>query len=304
MSWSVPPGWRELPGDAMRFAAFSVSEAHPDIVATVIPLGPESGGLIANINRWLGQIGSPEIDETKLVEILTRRTIGGAEAAYAELSGPGKEEGPMRLLGAILPHDKRVWFFKLSGPAELVTAQQANFNALLDSIKLNSASPGDENQTDANPSSVNPAAGASVGFKLPPGWTQQSEKPLRIVSFTVAQDQQSAEVIVSSLPAGSGTYEENVNRWRGQVGLPPLSAGETSPSSVIRLDDVPEARYFDLVGPDNAPDRKRLLLVWAAHGQEWWFIKMLGPESLVAAQRDAFKSFLDSFRFHPSEGNP
>src|SRR4051812_11843513 len=48
IEWTVPDGWKELPGDGLRFATIQVLPDHPEIMLTVIPLSGESGGLIAN----------------------------------------------------------------------------------------------------------------------------------------------------------------------------------------------------------------------------------------------------------------
>jgi hypothetical protein len=49
ISWTVPPGWKQLPAAQMRYAAYAVSEEHPDVVLTVVPLPPSD--LLANVNR-------------------------------------------------------------------------------------------------------------------------------------------------------------------------------------------------------------------------------------------------------------
>src|SRR5688500_3711991 len=47
ITWTVPSGWKELPAGQMRYAAFAVSQEHPEAVLTVIPLPPSP--LLANV---------------------------------------------------------------------------------------------------------------------------------------------------------------------------------------------------------------------------------------------------------------
>src|SRR5947207_1498081 len=59
----------------------------------------------------------------------------GDEASVVDLIGP-KESGGQRILGALLPHEDRVWFFKLAGPSDKVGAQKEKFEAFLRSIQF------------------------------------------------------------------------------------------------------------------------------------------------------------------------
>src|SRR5688500_3764081 len=62
--WTVPAGWKQLPGEGMRFATFQVlPDVNPQLELTVTPLGPESAALGPNVNRWRGQVGLSPISE-------------------------------------------------------------------------------------------------------------------------------------------------------------------------------------------------------------------------------------------------
>jgi len=58
-SWSVPQGWRQDPGDSIRFALLRSEEGSPPLEISVTAL-PYSGNaddyLLQNINRWRGQL--------------------------------------------------------------------------------------------------------------------------------------------------------------------------------------------------------------------------------------------------------
>ena len=120
VDWTVPAGWKELPGQQMRFASFQVSPEKPDVQLTVIPLGAEAGNLLDNVNRWEKQLGLPPTPEQDLGKIVNDLDVNGSQASAVDLTGPANANPRMQMLGAIIPHDGRVWFFKLVGPADVV----------------------------------------------------------------------------------------------------------------------------------------------------------------------------------------
>ena len=67
ISLKAPPHWQRQPPAPMRKASFVVEEADGakvDISVTSFP--GESGGLLANINRWRGQLGLDALDAEQL----------------------------------------------------------------------------------------------------------------------------------------------------------------------------------------------------------------------------------------------
>jgi len=129
ISWTVPSGWKQMPGSQMRFATFQVSDANPNAQLTVIPLGPESGSLLPNLNRWEQQLGLPPSSETEAPKKVVEVKLPDATAYTVDLAN--KQE---RMLAAIIPHADRIWFFKLVGPAANVSPQKENFDAFIKSI--------------------------------------------------------------------------------------------------------------------------------------------------------------------------
>jgi hypothetical protein len=89
ISWSVPEGWEQQPGSEMRYASFSVGSYDPPLELTVIPLGSEASSVLANVNRWRGQIGLPPIRDQELSEVTTQRDLGGVTATLVDLAGSG-----------------------------------------------------------------------------------------------------------------------------------------------------------------------------------------------------------------------
>ena len=150
-----------------------------------------------------------------------------------------------------------------------------------------------------------PAAGAPTGspalsWNAPSGWVPQPAGGMRLASFLVSgAGGASANVSVVSFPGSGGDDLANINRWRNQVKLPPISAADL-PGQVQSVDAA--AGNFvvaDLAGtgPDNRATR--ILGAWLRQPDRVWFFKMMGPSDLVGAQKAAFMAFLKSTSLTP-----
>ena len=89
------------------------------------------GGLLANVNRWVGQIGLPPVDQSLLEKYTTPITLAGEPAHLIEAYG--QEQG---LLAGALFLQKEAWFFKLQGDQVLAKKEKENFTSFLQSIAL------------------------------------------------------------------------------------------------------------------------------------------------------------------------
>jgi hypothetical protein len=294
--WIVPEGWREVPGASMRFATFLVNE-DPKVELTVVPLPGDSGGLLANVNRWEGQLGLKPSTEQELSKSVTRIEVDNHPVDVVDLMGP--EANPrLRMLGALIAHEGRTWYFKMSGPAAVIEQQKGKFDGFVKSIHFASQTEeAKEEQRTAKPqAAVENASG--ISYSVPEGWSKSLDRPMRVLTLTVGSAPQQAEMIASKFPVNSGSVLENFKRWRGQVGLPPISKPEdqqTKPVTVGGADGV----MLDLAGPQN-----RMLVAWVTRGNDWWFFKLTGPAAVIEKQQAAFEAFLKSVKFTGDSGEP
>jgi len=282
MHWSVPPGWRELPAQQMRFAAFAVNDSNPPVEMTVIPLGPESAALLPNVNRWEKQLGLPESPEAKLPEIVKHISLNGLEANVVDLTGEKQ-----RMLAAMVASGGRVWFFKLSGPVDVVSAQKSNFDAFIASLHADES---------IHPPAPTPAptqlASHLANYKMPNDWIEIADvRPPRIKAFQAG----GAEVAITQFAANNaGSFADNVTRWRGQLGLPPVEDPRTTPMKELTAGKDTPAVLLEFHNPDTAT---RMLVVMASAHGDLWFVKMTGPADAVDGQRNNFESFAKSLEF-------
>jgi len=133
----------------MRAATYSITPVAGDqgVAECIVNyFGPgQGGGVEANVERWKGQVlgadGKPAPAKTsKRVVRGVPITVVDASGTYTGMGGPmmggAKPVQGYRLLGAIVEGPGGSVFFKLTGPAKTIAAQEKNFEALLSSIQL------------------------------------------------------------------------------------------------------------------------------------------------------------------------
>jgi hypothetical protein len=120
--FQTPDSWHVLPAGQMQVAKFAVPDkdgAKAEVSVSVFP--SDTGGTLANVNRWRRQIGLGEIDEAGL-KSCTNELSAAPGAVLVNLTNDKRQ-----LLGAIVPRDGKWWFYKLLGDAPAVAAAQADF---------------------------------------------------------------------------------------------------------------------------------------------------------------------------------
>ncbi len=129
-----------------------------------------------------------------------------------------------RMLGAIVPRGERTWFFKATGPKEVVAEHRDEFNQFVKSIEFSEGSD-------------------TPAWKLPEGWSASSNSSsMRFATLNFGPADAPIELSVIPLP-GSGEDDDyvlaNVNRWRRQMGLPPTSIAQMEiPSEESRIERI------------------------------------------------------------------
>lgn len=140
-----------------------------------------------------------------------------------------------------------------------------------------------------------------VTYTAPKGWTEKPPSQMRVASFSATgKNGQAVDISVVSLAGEAGGDLSNVNRWRGQIGLPPVSE-EVLRKETRRI--TPAGRPMlmaDMVSADFPIENKfkrRLVAVIHSHGGQSWFFKMIGEDSAVAENVPALLGFLESLKF-------
>ncbi len=129
--------------------------------------------------------------------------IPGAAAADSH------DHPAQRLLAAITTHGDRTWFFKLVGPFDAVSNQADTFADFIQSFQF----PADTTQP--------------LQWKLPEGWRQlPPANAMRYATLQIGAGPNPLEVSVFAFGGEAGGMLSNINRWRGQMQLPPIAEGD------------------------------------------------------------------------------
>ena len=149
LRWTAPASWKVEAARPMRAATYSIAPVAGEqgIAECVVNyFGPgQGGGVDANIERWRGQVlGADGKPATAQIDKRTGRgvpiTVIDTTGTYTGMGGPmmsgSKPAAGYRLIGAIVEGPGGSVFFKLTGPAKTIAAQQKTFEQLLASIQV------------------------------------------------------------------------------------------------------------------------------------------------------------------------
>ncbi|MCF7687351.1 MAG: hypothetical protein K9M98_12855 [Cephaloticoccus sp.] len=303
LTWSAPAEWKAKPPSMMRRGSYAVGPDESTAADLAISAFPgDVGGDLANVNRWLNQLGQPPVMQADLASLITSTTVGELTVHLVDLTG-GSPESPQRMLGAWVPFDGSTWFFKLVGADAVVLEAKPAFLNFLQTIKgsehdhASHATPAPEPATmaDMANTAVRQAAGPGLQWTAPDGWQSQTPTAMRKATYTVTgAGGSAAELSVTAFPGDVGGELANVNRWRGQLQLTPFGEAELAPA-VTRLEvhGLAVALVDFTGGPAND---QRLLGAIVPLSEATWFFKFTGPPDLIEAQKAAFYSLINSLQ--------
>lgn len=133
ITFDLPKGWVKLPARPPRLINLRTddSAASAEVTGMVFPAAGAMGDLLANVNRWRGQVGLVETDEQGISEQAEQIKVDGSDGNYVVLIG--EKDG---ILAAMAERDGGIWFLKMMGPADVVQAEQENFRSWIASLKI------------------------------------------------------------------------------------------------------------------------------------------------------------------------
>ena len=221
------------------------------------------GSVIANVNRWRKQLELEEMTDDELEKSAGRSTVNGVPVTLVDMTGTGSGKT------------------KMGGP----------FMG------------GGSNPPARAPVPPPEPPPGMPRFNAPATWKEVPPKGMRAAAFEVSDGGQQAEVVVIPLAGSGGGLLDNVNIWRGQIGLEATTAEQlnkdvrapsTSPA-------VPPSMWTSPTRRGGRP-AQRSLVVAAPNGGRTWFFKMSGPADLVGKQQLAFEAFVRSVQFDGGKG--
>jgi hypothetical protein len=140
------------------------------------------------------------------------------------------------------------------------------------------------------------AAGNALTWTAPAHWQAKTASSFRKATYTiVGEGDATADLAVTAFPGDTGGLFANVNRWRGQIGLPPIAESELA-AGVQHL-DVNEFHIdvVDILGSLNGQPTRMLGAIVPHEGQTWFF-KLVGPDAIVVKEQAPFREFLATIK--------
>jgi hypothetical protein len=135
-------------------------------------------------------------------------------------------------------------------------------------------------------------------WTVPAGWTEKEASGMRIASYSItAPDGRTADASVVPLGPTAGSELDNVNRWRGQLGLGSVTDAELSGLTQAVPIGGATGKLYDLVGEKPTLDEKykaRTLAAVLSVGSATVFFKLTGEDALVAENKPKFLAWLKS----------
>ena len=130
--WTVPGGWDRIEGERpMRVATFTAPTPSGPVEVAVTRFPGEAGGLLANVNRWRGQMGLAAAAEADLAALVER--FGQDEWSGYLLRVRGQTQH-MLAAGVYERSQDRTWFIRATASPSEIDAIENDFGSFVRSL--------------------------------------------------------------------------------------------------------------------------------------------------------------------------
>lgn len=253
--WELPAGWRQLPGNQIRLATLRLGEGENAPEATVIGLPKNDGE-----------------DAKYLLDNVNRwrKQLQLGDWSAEQL----KQELKIEKAG-----DAEYSFVSLTGVSDPAGGMTPPFAG-------NRPPRVERPETPAAPPS------SDLKFDLPEGWKEVAPASSFTKAAFRAGDKESLEITISS---AGGALVDNINRWRGQIKLPPLAEAELLPTLKDITIDGAAGKLVEIQNVDAEPHQAILGAIVEKNGMSW-FVKARGPATVATEEKARFEAFVGSLK--------
>jgi hypothetical protein len=301
VKWKLPSGWKEKEPSQMRVGSFDAGKEGQAADVSIVPLQMPSGAKMEldNYNLWREGIQLAPVDKVESQPV----AIGSEQGKLYEVAD---SKSPKHILAAVLEKNGVSWYFKMNGDDAVVKEQKQPFLDFLKSISFESAPVAAVANPQAGMSM--PAMGAmnsgpeeaavkpaAPGTPLPEGWKELAPSQFILAKYVIhGSGDAKAEMTVSSGIGGGVVL--NANRWRGQLGLAPMTEEEFSKQTQTVDVAGQKGTLVDITGTDKSGKKSRLVGV-IVEANSPWFYKLMGDPQIVEQQKEAFTKFIQTAKF-------
>jgi hypothetical protein len=137
-----------------------------------------------------------------------------------------------------------------------------------------------------------PTPKGALKWSLPKGWSELPGGGMRFATFK-APFAGKLEATVVVLPGPAGGELANVNRWRGQIGLPALDEAGLAKARTVTKSKAGSVNVYDFTSDGQAKSRMVAGYISTPDGNTW-FLKLTGDADPVAKAKPEFMTILGS----------
>ncbi len=286
--FDLPDTWQRKERTSMRLLNFQIQE-RADAYCFLSAMEGERSMVLVNANRWRRQLGLGEWTDEDLASVDTG-LLFGAPAMRVHWEGDfddgmgGTPVTDAAMVGLIAHHQSSLVFLKMVGPKSVIDSEVENFDRFAASLDFPVA------QQESHPKH-------ELSYQAPEGWQVQAPRTGRDLGFDVG----ACDLSITMLVGNGGGLLPNVNRWRGQFGLPPLRANELDQLEPfeamghsghwLSMEGAYTGMGSTVQEADGALEGAIVPL-----GDHTLFVKLVGPKDQVLAERDNLRGFTQSLR--------
>ena len=268
--WKLPEGWTVGPKKTSMFAPLAtlIIDADSNTQLTISSLGPNQD-LLANANRWRGQLGLDPLTED---QIDTEFAKGDGDEFYL-FDAVGTGSGQMAS-----GNGRRPPFAN----APFLNRQAMQAGGATDGLKN---------------SKPKPIAGSGLKYDTPDGWSvAQSSGMVPSTRFTKASKSDPEKptlITLTKMSAAVNNWPANAKRWAGQAGQTFTDDELEAATEEFKIDGQP-TQLIELL--DGKPDMA-IVAVMTVAGNDAWFFKLVGDKESVTQEQPTFRELLKTIKF-------
>ena len=132
----------------------------------------------------------------------------------------------------------------------------------------------------------------NLTWDLPETWVPSKGHSMRLASFNVPFSRGVGDLSIVSLSGLSGGLLANVNRWRSQVELKPISESDILTTSSVGESKMGPYRVFKMINDNNKG--KAIIAAVLPTGEKTFFIKLTTDVQGISELEPSFKKFCSS----------
>ncbi len=120
VAWTAPEAWKQEQAGGMRLASYKIPHDGGDGDLSVISLGGDGGGMLANINRWRNQVGLDPIGPDAIAAHV--KEVKSAVGTFTAMTLVNDSSPNKAICGAVLTGKGFTLFVKLTASKACVEA--------------------------------------------------------------------------------------------------------------------------------------------------------------------------------------